>query len=286
MLDGRSLLAVDGGDRDGGEQALQRGLLDLQLAERGQHGRDVAEEGPVGTEDQHAAAFQPGAVRVQQVGGAVQADRRLAGAGRALHTQGDLQAGAYEVVLLGLDGGHDVAHGADAGALDLGGQQPAPTLLALLQPLVLEPGQRGARPAEAAAHRDALGVAGAGPVERTRDGRAPVDHHGWSAVLAADVPPADVVRAAVMLGPALLGPAGARPAEVQAAEERRPVRLLAELLGQALEVAAEAFCAVAVARHGLPDDHVVPRAFEHPAQAGPAALDVPALVLERVHDIP
>ncbi|MEO3791802.1 hypothetical protein ABGB14_16470 [Nonomuraea sp. B10E15] len=278
MLDGGGLLAVGRGDGQRAEQPPQRGLLDVHLAERGQDGGDVAEEGPVGAEHQHARAFEAPAVRVQQEGGPVQPDRGLAGAGGALDADRGVQGGAYEVVLLGLDGGDDVAHGAHAGAFDLGGEDPAPAFLALFEALVLEARQGGARPAEAAAHRDALGVAGAGPVEGPGDGRAPVDHHGRAAVLAGDVAPADVVGAAAVLG-------RARP-EVEPAEEGRPVGLLVELLDQALEAASQPFRAVAVSGHGLADDHVVARALHHPAQSGPALFDVPSLVVERAHRTP
>ena len=48
---------------------------------------DVAQERRVGADDQHAAAREPVAVGVEQVGGAVQRDRGLAGARPALHHQ-------------------------------------------------------------------------------------------------------------------------------------------------------------------------------------------------------
>ncbi len=275
MLDHGRLLRVLGRDGDRREQPFQRGLLDVHLPERGQDGGDVAEEGPVRAQHQHAVPAEAAAVRVEQVGGPVQADGGLAGAGRALDADRGVQLGAYEIVLLGLDRGDDVAHRADAGPLDLGGEQRAPALLAAREPFVLEARQRAVRPAETPAYGDTEGVAGAGPVERPRDRRAPVDHLGRAAALAADVPPADVVRA-----PAVLGRVRA---EVEPAEERRAVGLHAQLLGQALEVASQAFGAVAVAGHGLTDDHVVPCAVQHPAQAGPAAFDVLALLVERSH---
>ncbi|GAA3092120.1 hypothetical protein GCM10020001_004220 [Nonomuraea salmonea] len=266
---------VGGGDGDGGEQPFECGLLDVHLAERGQDGGDVAEEGAVGAEDEHARPFEPAAVGVEQVRGAVQADGGLAGARRALDAQRGVEAGADEVVLLRLDGGDDVAHGADAGAFDLGGEDPALALLALAEPLVLEARQGGAGPAEAAAYGDALRVAGACPVEGPRDRRAPVDHHGRPAVLTRDVAAADVVRASPMLAWVV--------AEVEPAEERRAFGRLAQLLGQALEVASQPLCAVAVAGHGLAHDDVVPCVLEHPAQAVLAAFDVRALLVERRH---
>ena len=68
-----------------GRAVVHGGLLDLDLAEGGQHRGDVVQERPVGPDDQHAGPPQPLPVQVEQVRGAVQADRGLAGAGRALH---------------------------------------------------------------------------------------------------------------------------------------------------------------------------------------------------------
>ena len=120
---------------------------DLDLAERRQHRGDVGQERPVRPDDQHAGPAQPLAVQVEQVRGPVQADRGLAGAGRALHADRVVQVGADQLVLLGLDGGDDVAHRPDAGPLDLGGQDPArgAELLAAVEVLVLEAGQLALR---------------------------------------------------------------------------------------------------------------------------------------------
>ena len=70
-----------------GPQAAEVGEDDAGLAEGGQHVGDVAQERGGGADDQQAAAGQPLAVRVEQVGGAVQGDGGLAGARPALHDQ-------------------------------------------------------------------------------------------------------------------------------------------------------------------------------------------------------
>src|SRR5687768_10223614 len=55
-----------------------------------------------------------------QVGGAVQADGGLSGAGGALDADGLTESGPHDAVLVRLTGGADVTHRAGAGALDLG----------------------------------------------------------------------------------------------------------------------------------------------------------------------
>ena len=77
------------GDRevDVGHEVGEHDLLDAGLAERRQHLLDVAQEHPVGADDQHALVLEREAVRVEQVGGAVQGHDRLAGARAALHDE-------------------------------------------------------------------------------------------------------------------------------------------------------------------------------------------------------
>lgn len=122
-------------------------------------------------------------MRVEEVRGPVQADGRLAGARGALHTDRGREITPYQLVLFGLDGGGDVPHGADTGALDLPGNDAAAAEHALVgaaprvgrppcsDGLVLQAGEVGgvaaaARgPAEAAADGDALWLAGARLVE-------------------------------------------------------------------------------------------------------------------------
>ena len=59
---------------------------------------------------------------VEEEGGPVEPDRRLAGARAALHGQQLVEWGADDLVLLRLDGGDDVEHLAGAGPLELGQQ--------------------------------------------------------------------------------------------------------------------------------------------------------------------
>ncbi|GAA3139253.1 hypothetical protein GCM10017687_64870 [Streptomyces echinatus] len=125
VFDGGRGNGIGAGDRVPGDLRQEGRLADARLAERGQDLGDVAQEGAVGAEDEQAGALEPLGVGVQEVGGAVQADGGLAGAGRPLDAHRVGEGGAYEVVLLGLDGGGDVPHGSDAGPLDLAGHDVA-----------------------------------------------------------------------------------------------------------------------------------------------------------------
>ena len=60
------------------EQGLDRRVPDPHLAERGQDGADVVEEGAVGADDEHAGAVEALAEGVEQPRRAVQPDRGLA----------------------------------------------------------------------------------------------------------------------------------------------------------------------------------------------------------------
>src|SRR5207244_472944 len=83
----------------------------FELAERGQDVADVRQEGPVGPDHNHPAPPYLLPVRVQQVRDAVQPDGGLPGAGRALHADRLRGIGPDDIVLVGLDGCHDVPHG-------------------------------------------------------------------------------------------------------------------------------------------------------------------------------
>ena len=62
-------------ERHVGHQVGEHGELDAGLPERGQHPVDVAEEHPVGPDDEHTLVLEREAVGVQQVGGAVERGR-------------------------------------------------------------------------------------------------------------------------------------------------------------------------------------------------------------------
>ena len=94
------------------------------LAERRQDLLDVAQEQRVRPDHEHALALQREAVRVEQVGGAVQRHCRLPRAGPALDDEDTGQRRADDLVLLALDGADDVAHLAGP-RLAQGGQQRA-----------------------------------------------------------------------------------------------------------------------------------------------------------------
>ena len=122
---------VLGGRADAGEQLAQRGHHHVGLAQRREHLADVAQEGGVRADDEHAAPLQRLAVRVQQVRRTVQRGHGLAGAGAALDDQDAGQRGTDHPVLLGLDGGDHVAHPPGTAAPDRGQQhgladQPPP----------------------------------------------------------------------------------------------------------------------------------------------------------------
>lgn len=107
---------------DPGEQVPRGGQEDPRLAEGGQHLADVAEEGGARPDDQYAAPGEELAVGVEEVGGAVQGDGRLAGAGAALYDKDAAVRGSDDAVLLGLDGPHDVVHAAGPCGVE-GGEQ-------------------------------------------------------------------------------------------------------------------------------------------------------------------
>ena len=152
-----------------------RTLLDRLLAERRQDVRDVVHEGRVRADDEHAA--QPLAVRVEEPRGAVQADRRLAGARPALHDERALGLGRDQPVLVGLDRGDDVAHAHVAAAFELLEQEVRDARAldrAPVERLVGDVGETPALGAEAASLLDAVRRLRRRRVERPRRGRLPV----------------------------------------------------------------------------------------------------------------
>jgi hypothetical protein len=158
-------------------------------------------EAVVGSDDQHPGTAELVAERVQQVGRTVQADGRLPGAGGALDAQRLGQAGADDGVLLGLDGGDDVAHRPGPRALDLRLQDVGRDFgLGTDQVLVLVRGHPPVGKAEPAAPAYAHRLAGPRLVEGPGHAGAPVDHHRLSAGFPGHVPAADVQRL-VLLGP-------------------------------------------------------------------------------------
>ena len=201
-LDPGDLLGVEPDHPDVGHQIGEDGDLDSRLAERREDLLDVGEEHPVRAHDQHALALEREPVRIEQVGGTVQRDDRLAGAGSTLHDDDPGQLRADDLVLFHLDGGDDVGELARARLLQ-GRDEGAVTLdLALVEglgrraeELVVDAEQHaaaaGEMPAPAKTHRIAPGCA----VERLGDRSSPVDDHRV-AVLVGHGEAADVVALA------------------------------------------------------------------------------------------
>ena len=182
---------------DVGDEVGEHDLLDTGLAEARQHPVDVAQEHPVRADHQDALVLQREAEGVQQVGGAVQGDDGLAGAGPALDDEHAGLRAADDLVLLGLDRGDDVAELAGAAALERGeqggvaaqlqrarwrrspavGRLVADAEVALAEQLVLDAEQLAALDGEVPAAGQAHRVAAGGAVERLGDRRPPVDDH-------------------------------------------------------------------------------------------------------------
>ena len=112
--------------------------------------------------------------------------------------------------------------------------------------------------AEPPPDRDALRVAGAGPVERAGQRRPPVEHHRLAGVVG-DVPPADVVAPAGVLG--------VRSCEVEPAEEQRRGGVVGQFGDPAGQVPAERLGGVRVAGDLVAGGEQLLGAVAHPAAA-------------------
>ena len=207
------------GDAHVGDEVGEHDLLDARLAERWQHPLDVAQEHPVRPDDEHPLVLQREPVGVQQVGGAVQRNDRLAGPRAALDDEHAGLRRTDDLVLFGLDRGDDVAERSRAAAFEGGEQrrvaaQPgarridlgealvvADAEMAVAEQLVLDAQDGAAFDGEVAAALQAHRLTAGCPVERLGHRRAPVDDDGLG-VLVGDGQPADVeaLRAALGLG--------------------------------------------------------------------------------------
>ncbi len=289
MLDDGGRPVVVGAHGVPPDLVLHGGLAHPGLPERGQDLGDVPQEGAVGPEDEQPGALDALRVRVEEVGGAVQAHGGLAGAGRALHAHGGGELAADEVVLLGLDGGGDVAHGPDAGPLDLPGENAAPLLLfALAQGLVLHAGEvarvplAAGRPAEPPPDGDALRIPGTGLVEGAGDGGAPVDDEGRGGGMLADAQPPDVVPLPTMIPGTGPGTACLPAFEIQPPEEQRRLRQFAHGLGVAPELVPEHLGVGTGRGYVRPADHPLLGPLDHAGQGGAAGVVVAAFLGEGV----
>ena len=218
-------------NRHVGHEVGEHDLLDTGLAERRKHPLDVAQEHPVRPDDEHALVLQREAVGVQQIGGTVQGDDRLAGARSALDDEHAGLRRTDDLVLLRLDRGDDVAERSGTAAFEGGEQrrvpaQPGPRRVIPVEPLVvadaemsvaeqlvLDAEDRTTLDGEVTTTHQAHRLAARRPVERLGHRRPPVDDDGLG-VLVGDRQATDVkaLRGAVGLGGAqgCLGLGGAQ----------------------------------------------------------------------------
>ncbi len=172
---------------DRGEDRLQPGHgreLDLVLAERRQDLLDVAQEHGARSHEEDTVARELAAVGVEEVRRPVERDRGLAGAGAPGDDQRARQIGAHGLVLLGLDGGHDVAHATGALSLERREQRTLAhdgetglTNGSRVEHLVVEADDLTAPLGQDVAATQYAHPGDRGrPVERLGDRRPPVDH--------------------------------------------------------------------------------------------------------------
>lgn len=188
-----------------GHEIPQDAGLYALLAEAGQDVGDVGQIGPVRADEQHtAAAVAEARVGVQEVGGAVQGDHGLAGAGAAVDDERAAGSRADDGVLVGLDGAEDVPHpfravaaqaGDEGGLVVERGVVPGESVRGEhLVPVVADPAARPAVPAAAGQpHRVGVG----GPEERLGRGGPPVDEQP-AARAVGEAEPSDVHRLGVV----------------------------------------------------------------------------------------
>ena len=198
-LDGRGRFVVEAIDaHTRPEQVAEHGDLDAGFAERRQHLLDVGEEEPVGTDDQHTLTLEREAMRVEEIGGTVQRNDRLAGAGAALHEQHARHRGTDDLVLLALDGGDDVAESTGAARFDGRDQRSLASHFAFARRIgqfaeefVVDTEQGAAAGGEVTPALDTHRFATGGPVEGFGHGSSPVDDDGIL-LSVPDAHPADV----------------------------------------------------------------------------------------------
>ena len=179
-LDPSHGLVVLGSSVHARHQIAQGHGHDTRLAERGKHLLDIAQEQARRTHEEDPRALEALAVGVQEVGDAVQRNRGLAGARSALDHHEAFVGGANDPVLLGLDGGDDVAHATVARLA----QRMHESALALklqtrsvrrVQELVLQSGHSTVTRRNMAAANDAVRLGRCCLVEGACGGRAPVN---------------------------------------------------------------------------------------------------------------
>jgi hypothetical protein len=209
---GCEIARVSGCHRDiAAEDLRQRALVDALLAEHRKHVRDVLHEDRVRAGDEHPGAFELGPVGVEQPRGAVQPDRRLAGAGSALDHECAARLARDQSVLVALDRGDDVGHVLLAAALELFEQDVGDAArerrAGAVERLVDEIAQRPAFHPEAPAGRDSPRRERRRRVERPRGRRLPVDDERLVALVHPAPPDVERVPAGRMIDPPEAEPA-------------------------------------------------------------------------------
>jgi hypothetical protein len=178
----------------------------------------------------------------------VEGDGGLAGPGPTLDDEQLVHRRPDHVVLLGLDGGHDLAHRAGALGADLGEHRVGDAAgdvgrLGVVEVLVEVGGDGALVHREAPAEVDTERVRRGGAVERRGDRRPPVDHDGVVAVVldvaATDVPPLEGAGRSVAGVDAAEEVAGSRRAQVLQRLLDGDLDVLGrELVGRALRIDA------------------------------------------------
>ena len=125
-LEPRGFRGVLGGDVQPGHEVAGGHEHHVGLAQRRQHAADVVQERRVGPDHEHAMAFHPLPLGVEQVRDAVQRHHGLTGARAALDHQHPGWSSRMISVLLGLDRRHDVAHPVTARRVDRREQRCVP----------------------------------------------------------------------------------------------------------------------------------------------------------------
>lgn len=153
------------------------------------------QESGIGSHHENAVAFQAFPLRVEQVGDAVQRHNGFAGSGTTLdhHDAGVVQPD--DLVLLGLDGGDDIAHLLAARCVHRGEQGRVTVLVVTGAPqhLVGEVDQSAPARVELAPPAHVLRMRGGRCVERPRGRGAPIEQQRFEfVVLVEDSDPPDV----------------------------------------------------------------------------------------------
>ena len=213
-LRGGHLVRIDGGGDDALREPAGGGEHHRRLAQRREHAPDVPDERGAGPHDQHAAAGQPLAVGVEEVGDAVQRHGGLPSPGAALDHDDTGERQPDDRVLLGLDRRHDVAHRRSARRLQRGEQcriGRGSGIGVLVQHIVVEIGDPlvGRRSGElempSPGHPERRGQRRA--VERPGGGCPPVDQRALPVRRIGEPDAADVARRRV----GVIEPAEAQP---------------------------------------------------------------------------